>query len=225
MAHRFHIHLITDRRQVRGDLSDAVAAAVRGGVDWVQVREKGSPALELYAAVRRILPVARAAGAGVLVNDRVDVALATGADGVHLAAKSLPPGVTRRLVGEMLLGVSVHGLAAAREAVGAGADYVTFGHVYPTASKPGLPPRGVRELARIVEGVDVPVLAVGGIDASNVGEVLAAGASGVAVISSILAAPDPEAAARELRAAVDGSRHRPGHPFPEPGGRKERYAG
>jgi thiamine-phosphate pyrophosphorylase len=216
LTHRFHIHLVTDRKRARGGLSGAVSVALRNGVDWVQVREKTAPARELYGTVLDLLPRVRAAGAGLLVNDRADVALATGAVGVHLAARSLPPGVVRRFLGDHLLGVSVHGLDAARAAVEAGVDYVTFGHVYPTSSKPGLPPRGVRELARIVEAVDVPVLAVGGIDASNVGEVLATGASGVAVISTVLAAPDPAAATRELRRSVDRTAHRPRHPFPEP---------
>lgn len=193
-----------------------VAAALRGGVDLVQLREKSGPALRLYEGAVGIIPKARKLGARVSINDRVDVALATGADGVHLAARSLPPEAARALIPpEMLLGVSVHGLEEARAAVDAGADYVTFGHVYPTSSKPGLPPRGVRGLSEIVESVGVPVLAIGGIDASNVREVLATGAAGIAVISTILAAEDPESAARELRRAVDDSPGHPRHPFPE----------
>ena len=223
MRQRFQIHLVTDRKQARGELARVVCAALRGGVDWAQLREKGGPALRLYEDAVEIVPEAHGLGARVSVNDRADVALAAGADGVHLAGKSLPPEAARAVIPpSMLLGVSVHSLEEAREAVEGGADYVTFGHVYPTASKPGSPPRGVRELARIVESVDAPVLAIGGIDASNVREVLATGASGIAVISAVLAADDPEAAARELRGAVDGSPSLPRHPFPEPtqGGRR-----
>lgn len=217
MARDFQIHLITDRKRVRGGLLPAVRAALRGGVDWVQVREKTGPARDLYEAALGILPHARRAGAGVLVNDRVDVALATGADGVHLAVKSLPPHIVRELAGERLLvGASVHNLAEAREAVHGGADYVTFGHVYSTSSKPGLPPRGVRELAEIVESVDVPVLAIGGIDLSNLEEVLGTGVSGISLISAILASPAPEKVARGLREALDGSRLRPRRPMPKP---------
>ncbi len=193
-----------------------IGAALRGGVDWVQVREKNGPALGLYEIVRRLLPEARKAGAGLLVNDRIDVALAADADGVHLAAESLPPGVARELLGKRIIGVSVHGLKEAREAADAGVDYVTFGHIYPTSSKPGLPPRGICGLAEIVESVDVPVVAIGGIDASNVREVLGTGCAGVAVISAIVAAGSPELEARALRRAVDGSRHYPRHPLPEP---------
>ena len=215
MTQRPQIHLITDRKSARGDLPGAIAAALRGGVDWVQLREKTGPAVGLYETAERVIPSARQSGAGVLVNDRIDVALATGADGVHLAAKSLPPRVARGLVGDRLLGASVHGLPEAREAMAAGVDYVTFGHVYPTSSKPGLPPRGVLELAEIVESVEVPVLAIGGIEPSNVREVLGTGCAGIAVISSILAVPDPEFAARRLRRSVDSSRFCPRHPFPK----------
>ena len=214
--HRFHIHLITDRKSARADLFGTVGGALRGGVDWVQVREKTGPARDLYETALRIIPLARQNGTGVMINDRIDVALATGAGGVHLAGKSLPPRVARELLGDRLLGASVHSIEEAREAVDGGVDYVTFGHVYPTSSKPGMPPRGVLELAEVVESVDVPVLAIGGIDASNVHEVLRTGASGIAVISAVLAAQDPEAGARELRRAVDDSRSRPRHPFPEP---------
>ena len=223
MRQRFQIHLVTDRKQARGDLARVVSAALRGGVDWAQLREKSGPALGLYEGAMEVITRARELHARVSINDRVDVALAAGADGVHLASRSLPPQVARAVIpNDMLLGVSVHGLEQAREAVDVGADYVTFGHVYPTSSKPGLPPRGVRRLVEIVESVDAPVLAIGGIDAYNVREVLATGASGIAVISAVLAADDPEAAARKLREAVDSSSCYPRHPFPEPrtGGRQ-----
>ena len=215
MARRFQLHLVTDRKQSRGDPVGVSAAALCGGVDWVQVRQKSGPALELYENVSRILPYAREAGAGVTVNDRVDVALAAGACGVHLAGKSLPTAVARNLFGG-LLGVSVHSLEEALIAADGGVDYVTFGHVYPTSSKPGLPPRGIRELARIVDSIKVPVIAIGGIDASNVGEVLKTGASGVAIISAVTAAEDPEKEARKLREKLDASPSFPRYPFPQP---------
>ena len=217
MARRFQIHLITDRRSARGNLLGAVGSALTGGVDWVQLREKSGPAWELYETTRAILPLARRCGAGVMINDRIDVALATGAGGVHLAAKSLPPRAARELLGHhRILGASVHGPEQAQEAVEGSVDYVTFGHVYPTSSKPGLPPRGVLELAEVVESVDVPVLAIGGIDVTNVREVLRTGCAGIAVISAVLAAEDPGYAARALRRAVDSSRAHPRRPFPEP---------
>lgn len=212
---RFQIHLVTDKGPVGESLAEAVHAALRGGLDCVQAREKRGPASRLYGTVLSLLPDTREYGARLLVNDRVDVALACDADGVHLPGAGLPPDAARGLLGEgRLIGVSVHGLEEARAAVEAGADYVTFGHVHPTASKPGSPPAGIRRLAGVVEGVEAPVLAVGGIDASNVGEVMATGAAGAAVISALLAAPDPESAALSLREAVENSEHYPRHPFP-----------
>lgn len=212
---RFQIHLVTDRGAAADTLSTAVHAALRGGLDCVQAREKKGPASRLYDTALSLLPAVREYGARLLVNDRVDVALACAADGVHLPGAGLPPDAARQLLGERwLVGVSVHGLDEARAAIESGADYVTFGHVHPTASKPGSAPAGIRRLAGIVEGVDAPVLAVGGIDSSTVGEVMATGAAGAAVISDILAAPDPESATLRLREAAEGSARPPRHPFP-----------
>lgn len=215
MADRFQIHLITERKSASGAGPVSVArAALRGGIDWVQLRDKAAPARDTFEAAGAILPAARRAGAGLLVNDRLDVAMSIGADGVHLAGKSLPPDAARALLGEgPLLGISVHGLGEAREAVEAGVDYVTFGHVYPTRSKPGLPPRGIVELAEIVESVEIPVLAVGGIDLHNAREVLKTGCAGIAVISAIGGARDPESEARRFRRVLDASGLSPRHVF------------
>jgi thiamine-phosphate pyrophosphorylase len=197
----FQLHLISDR-----------AAAAPPGVDYLQVRLKGAPAADVYAAAL----ASRRGGAGLIVNDRVDVALAVG-DGVHLARRSLAPGVARRLLREgQILGVSVHSVAEAREAALAGADYVTFGHVFSTPSKPGLPPRGVEELAAVVAAVDRPVLAIGGIDPRNLEPVLATGCAGIAVISAIRDASDPAAAAAALRRVLDGYAGRPRFALPRP---------
>lgn len=215
MARGSQLHLITDRKQTPGDLAPAVAAALRGGIDVVQVREKTAPAEMVFAMVRSLLPLARAAGARLLVNDRVDVALVAGADGVHLPARGLRPDAVRSLIAGGLIGVSVHDVADARRAVAAGADYVTFGHVFPTASHLGQPPRGLQSLRAVVAAVDAPVLAIGGITATNAAEVLATGCAGIAVISAILKADDPERAARILRAAIDASSAVPRVPFPQ----------
>jgi thiamine-phosphate pyrophosphorylase len=149
------------------------------------------------------------------INDRLDVALALGAGGVHLAAKSLPVRVACEVAdGRLLVGRSVHGLQESIQAAKDGADYLTYGHVFPSTSKPGLPPRGLDELRQIVEVVDIPVLAIGGITIENVDQVLATGCAGIAVISAILSSPEPERAAAELRAALDASSYRPRRPFP-----------
>jgi thiamine-phosphate pyrophosphorylase len=181
-------------------------------VNWVQLRDKSASASELYAHVR-LLRTGR-----VAVNDRLDVALASGAQAVHLAAKSLPVAAAVELVRgrQLLVERSVHSLQEARQAADAGADYLTFGHVFPSHSKPGLPPRGTQQLAEIVSAVEVPVLAIGGINLDNLDAVLATGCAGIAVISAILSAPEPGCATRRLRAALDASPYRPLHPFPEP---------
>jgi thiamine-phosphate pyrophosphorylase len=235
----FELHLITERLSPSESWLPRVLAAVTGGVDWVQLRDKSASALELYEHARSLqaalalgprasgvgeyppasprprVPASRRPRPGLSINDRLDVALAVGAEGVHLAGKSLPVRTACRLAGgRLVIGRSVHSLEEACEAAAEGVDYVTFGHVFPTHSKPGSPPRGPEQLAEIVAAVDVPVLAIGGIHVANLDSVLATGCAGVAVISAILSAPDPEQAARDLRGALDASPHRPRHPFP-----------
>lgn len=218
MAGRFALHLITDRGATV-DLLGAVRDALAGGAGWVQVRDKSAPAADLYDLTRQVRELTRRVGAGLLVNDRVDVALAAGAAGVHLARRSLPPEAVRRLVPPgTLVGVSVHSVEEAVQAVEAGADYVTFGSVFPTRSHPGAQPRGLDELARVVEAVSAPVLAIGGITADNAPLVARTGVAGVAVISGVIGAPDPRAAAEALREALERSGARPRVPFPAPPG-------
>jgi thiamine-phosphate pyrophosphorylase len=214
VADQFQLHLITDRKRCAGDVAEAVRRALAGGVDWVQVREKSAPALETYSLAQRVREACREAGGGLIVNDRIDIALAIGADGVHLGKKSLPPAVVRPLLAPgQLLGASVHSPEEAARAVRAGADYVTFGNVFATDSHPGAPAKGVLVLRTIVEMLDVPVLAIGGITPENVSDVLATGCAGVAVIGAILAAADPAAAAARLRDALHRSAFQPRHPF------------
>ena len=216
MSGAHHLQLITDRRAARGDLATAVSRALEGGVDSVQVRDKGASASEVFASVLEIQRLARNSSARVLVNDRIDVALAARAHGVHLAAKSLPPTVARSLLEPwQLVGTSVHSIEEAIRAARDGADYLTFGHVYPTWSHEGEPARGARLLADVVAAVDVPVLAIGGIRADRVEEVLATGCAGIAVISAVLGADDPKLATRALRDAIDRHGVPPRRAFPE----------
>jgi thiamine-phosphate pyrophosphorylase len=206
------LHLVTEPR--RG-LPDLVGAALDGGVDWVQLRDKSASAGAMFAQAALLLKTAHERGARLAINDRLDVALTVQADGVHLAGQSLPVAAAVHLAaGRLLVGRSVHSLAEATRAAADGADYVTFGHVFPTTTHPGLPPHGLIELAEIVQAVDVPVLAIGGISTENVDDVLATGAAGVAVISAILSDADPTHAAGRLRAALDRSPHTPRMPFP-----------
>jgi thiamine-phosphate pyrophosphorylase len=209
-AHSHQLHLVTEPRKHADELVRSVALALDGGVDCVQLRDKSSSAANLFAQTKQLLTVVRQHGASLAVNDRLDVALAANASGVHLAAQSLGVAEAVRLAqGRLVVGRSVHSLDEAITAARDGADYVTFGHVFPTSTHPGVPPRGLVELRSIVEAVDIPVLAIGGITTDNLDEVLATGCVGVAVISAILSSPDPYDAAASLRRALDRSPHQP----------------
>jgi thiamine-phosphate pyrophosphorylase len=186
-----------------------VEESLRAGLKAVQLREKDLDARDLFRLAERLLVLTRAAGAALLINDRVDVALALDADGVHLTRRSLPPGEARRLLGPAkLLGVSCHSLADVQEAAGAGADFLVIGPIFATASKlpygTPLSPDILRP-ARIACGL--PILGIGGIKAAQVPSVVAAGADGVAVISAVMGAADPTAATQELLSAVSRARH------------------
>jgi thiamine-phosphate pyrophosphorylase len=202
----FRVYLITDRRQAPGgDIAGAVAGALDGGIRAVQLREKDLPGGELFRLAERMRDLTASHGARLFINDRVDVALAVGADGVHLGGASIPASVARGLLGkEALIGCSTHGVGELREAVSQGADFVTFGPVYPTPSKAVYgPPVGISALAAACREAAVPVFALGGVKAENAGEVTAAGAFGIALISGIVAAADPRGAAAELVARYE----------------------
>jgi thiamine-phosphate pyrophosphorylase len=198
--------LVTDRTQTRGrDLVAVAGECLAAGLPALQLREKDLGAAELAALCRRLLPPAQSAGAALIVNDRVDVALAVGAAAVQRTGTSLPVDDIRRLVGTRLrIGASTHSLQDALDAEARGADWVTFGPVYDTASKRAFgAPQGLVRLRTVTSRVRVPVVAIGGITPERVGEVLDAGARGVAVISAILAADSPAEATRRFLKALD----------------------
>jgi len=205
----FTLHLITDRTAAP-DLLGAVGRALDGGVDWVQVREKSAPAQDLYETALGIGRLCRVRGAGLIVNDRVDVALAAGANGVHLAARSLPVAAVRPLLpAGRLVGASVHSLAEAVAAEKAGADYVTFGSVFPSRTAGVAAGQGLNALAEVVRSVPIPVIAIGGITEANLGDVLTTGCAGIAIISAVLLNDDPAGAAYRLRSLMAGSHAKP----------------
>ena len=179
----------------------AIEAAVAGGADAVQLREKDLADRELLTLARRLRAVTRER-ALLVVNGPPAVAEAAGADGVHLPEGAPMP--TRPRPG-FLVGRSVHSLEAARRAGAEGADYLIAGPVYETLSHPGVAPAGVALIEDVAAAVCPPVLAIGGVTAERVGEVVRAGASGVAVISAVLGQPDPGAAAGALRRALDSA--------------------
>jgi thiamine-phosphate pyrophosphorylase len=197
----FRIYLVTDRKLCPGgDIVGAVGKALEGGVRAVQLREKDLPGRELFRLASRLRRLTEAHGAMLLINDRVDVAMAVGADGIHLGVLSLPPGEARRLLGpSAVIGCSAHNAEELREAEAGGADFATFGPVYPTPSKAAYgSPVGIPALAAACRSARLPVFAIGGVGLGNLGETLRAGCFGVATISAIVAAPDPRAAAAAL---------------------------
>ena len=186
--------------------SEVVAAALDGGVDVVQLRDKAASARERYETGIRLRELTAEAGVPLIVNDRIDLAAAVDADGVHLGQTDLPVEVARERLGEdALVGVSASTVEGAEAAEAAGADYLGVGAVYGTDSKDVSGDRdgiGVERVAAVADAVEIPVIGIGGIDAGNAAPVVEAGATGVAALSAITAAEDPEAAAAALRDAV-----------------------
>jgi thiamine-phosphate pyrophosphorylase len=198
------LYLITDRRATGGrSLTEVVAAALRGAGRFrgpggrlplaVSLREKDLPARELADLAREIGQLTRAAGADLFINGRLDLALACGAQGVHLPGDGFVPEQVRALAPHLRVGVSTHTAEEARAAGEAGADFVVFGPVFAPLSKPGfLAPQGTEGLARAVAATAIPVLALGGVTPDRAGVCKTAGARGLACISALMRAEDPE---------------------------------
>lgn len=212
-------HLITDTRHGRDPLA-LVPVALAAGVDVVQVRVKDAGDGSVLALVEAVVALCRPYGATCIVDDRLDVALAAGADGVHLGADDLPVVAARRVAGpELLIGATVRTPAAARQAVAEGASYLGTGPAFSTSTKAGLPAAiGVEGVRAVVAAVDVPVIAIGGIDVARVAPLLAAGVHGVAVIGAVSDAADPGRAAARLVAALGGGPGRPAGGPAQPAG-------
>lgn len=195
------LYVVTDEH-VSGGRSHAEIArlAVSGGASIIQLRDKGMSSRELTSAGREIAAITRPSGALLIVNDRLDVALACGADGVHLGQGDMRPGTARQLApAGFIIGVSVGTVEEALEAEREGADYLALSPVFATASKGNAGPgHGLARLRQIRRAVTVPLVAIGGINRENARDVIAAGADGIAVISAVVAAPDIAGAAREL---------------------------
>jgi thiamine-phosphate pyrophosphorylase len=195
--------LVTDRSQTRGrDLVDLVAACLAAGLPAVQVREKDLPLPDVVALCRRVRALRPAPF--LIVNDRADVALAVGADGVQRTHASLPVSDLKLVADKRVkVGASVHSVKEAVAAAAEGADWVFFGPVYDTPSKRAYgAPQGLAMLERAASSVDIPVIAIGGITPARVPDVRAAGARGVAVIGAIASADDPAAATRDFLASL-----------------------
>ena len=196
-----HLYLVTDEALAGGrPLAGIVGRAVDGGVTCVQLRAKAATSRALLAQAQELLAILRPRGVPLIVNDRLDIALAAGADGVHVGQEDLPCDRVRRLAPPgFCVGVSVSSEAEARAAEAAGADYLGVSPVFDTPTKRDAPPAtGLDGLRRIRAATRLPLVAIGGIHAGNCAAVRAAGADGLAVVSAIMAADDPAAAARRL---------------------------
>jgi thiamine-phosphate pyrophosphorylase len=201
------LYAIVDPEQT-GNCAELARQVGLGGATLVQLRDKRSRTREMIGRAKEIK--AALAGVSFLVNDRVDVAMAAGANGVHLGQEDMAVADARRLLGPAaIIGLSVKTVAEAAAAPLDLLDYVAIGGIYATSSKnnPGLPigPSGLTRVIEALHAADFPVCAIAGIDLANAAEVIAAGADGIAVISALAQAPDPHAAARELRAIVDAA--------------------
>mgnify|MGYP001254151512 FL=1 len=201
----YSLYLVTDRALARGrPLADVVRAAVAGGVTCVQLREKEISAREFAAAARELLALLRPLGVPLIVNDRIDVALAAGADGVHVGQQDLSVADARRLGPPgWIVGVSAESAADAAQAERDGADYVGASPVFATPTKTDhAPPLGLDGLRALRAATKLPLVAIGGLHVGNARETIRAGADGLAVVSAIVAADDPRAAAAELRREI-----------------------
>ena len=198
------LYAILDRSVSRDrDLVGLLEAVLAGGGRLVQLREKTMSLADLLPVAQRLAGRCRESGALFIVNDRADLALAAGADGLHVGQDDLPAREARALLRPgMILGVSTHDPEQARRAVADGADYVAVGSIFPTATKAGFQLVGPELIRRVRPDVPVPLVAIGGITADNASIALDAGADAVAVISALCAVPDPEHATRQFLARI-----------------------
>lgn len=201
----YSLYLVTDRPLCRGrSLLEVVKAAVSGGATVVQLREKHCPTGEFIHLARQLKKLLQGSGVPLIINDRLDVALAVEADGLHLGQQDMAVADARRLAGSgLIIGVSAESFADALRAEREGADYLGISPVFATTTKKdAAAPLGLEGVGRIRAAVRLPLVGIGGVNVDNVASVIAAGADGAAVVSAIVAAENPEQAARELKKRI-----------------------
>ena len=199
------LHILTDVvLQTRFSHTELTKLAIRGGADTMQFRQKSGSTREMIECATQMRQLCADHEVVFIVNDRVDVAIASRADGVHLGQDDFPIPLARKLLGEgRIIGGSAATMEEARKCLSDGADYVGFGPVYPTRSKDDAGPvSGISILKEVVEAISLPIIAIGGVSAENVPEVMQAGAHGIAVISAVCCQEDPEEATRALYQAL-----------------------
>lgn len=211
---RLRLILITDQNVCRFPLVKAVGLALGDNIDGdrgvtaVQLRERGLDSKDLFSLARELRELTSRHGAALIINDRVDIALAVGAEGVHIGSHSMPLGAVRKLIGppasgKLLVGFSAHNMKEALEAEAGGADYITLSPIFPTHSKKGDIPIGSGTILQVKERVRIPVIALGGINKETAAEALENKADGLAVISYIIAHRSSRVRALDLRRMVD----------------------
>lgn len=208
MNRRYSLYLVADRDSAgKRSIERIVARAIAGGVTIVQYRDKDGGTRKMVERGKKLRAMTRKAGIPLIINDRIDVALAIDADGAHVGQDDLPAPLARKILGpEKILGVSAKTVAQARQAEKDGANYLGVGDIFGTQSKADAgKPIGLRAVRRIVRSVRIPVVGIGAVSTQNAAQVIEAGADGIAVISAIVQAPDPMLAAKELRQIVDAS--------------------
>ncbi len=205
----WRLYVIADRSAAgQRSLTDVAAAAVRGGADVIQLRDKTATARQLLDEAQRLLPITQAGGIPLIINDRSDLVQAAGAAGVHLGQDDLPLSHARKLLGNTyVIGQSTHSVDEAQAAQAEGADYIGLGPIFTTPTKPDYQQVGIELISRVVPCARVPVVCIGGIDRTNIRHVIAAGARCVAVVRAICASPDPESATRELKTLLSDIPH------------------
>ena len=193
------LYLVTDNSDDRKKFLKTIEEAIKGGVSVVQIREKTADTLDFYNLALDVKEITTKYNVPLIINDRVDVALAIDADGVHVGQSDMPCDVTRKLIGEdKILGVSAATIDEAKKAEKDGADYIGSGAVFPTATKDDAPSITKSELKEIVESINIPVVAIGGITLDNAGELTDTGIKGLSVVSAIMSADNPKKASEKL---------------------------
>ena len=195
------LYAVTDRAWVgKQTLYEQVEAALKGGVTCVQLREKELDEVAFLQEAKDICALCRRYNVPFIINDNVEIAIACGADGIHVGQEDMAAGKVRRRVGDsMILGISVHTVEEARQAVQDGADYLGLGAVFPTSTKMDVEQMSSETLQTICNAVDVPIVAIGGINRDNLLKLAGSGVDGVALVSAIFSAKDIESTCRELR--------------------------
>lgn len=211
MTADYSVYLVTDRRYARlGRFDEIIESALRGGVSAVQLREKELSGKEFWQSAMEVKGICRQYKVPLIINDRLDIALAVDADGLHLGQSDIPLEIARKVLGtEKIIGISVSNIEQTREALKHAPDYLGVGTVYPTPTKtdtePPLGLTGLREIRRITA---LPIVAIGGIKLDNCESIVDAGADGLAVVSGIMAADEPESAARQFRDKLKQAREK-----------------